>query len=301
MSSSYLSLVNQVLTPFNEVQLDSTTFASATGFHAEVKNNINQAIYDIYTEEDIEWPFLHGSLTITTTAGTADYTRSDSFTNVDWDSFKILRPKVVALTLSQTGGVATFTSSLPHYLVTGDTVLISGATPDDYNGSVQVTVTGSTSFTYTVPVATTSPATGTIVMASLKVFQKRLKFKDVDSYREEGLDEDDANTDPTAYTLPNFVVRKSNNSITFSPVPDRVYQIYYEGFAMPSALSLYDDVSIIPAAFEQVIVDKALHYAYMFRDNIEEAGMAQQRYEHNVNKMRRAFIAVPEYFRAQAY
>lgn len=64
--------------------------------------------------------------------------------------------------------VATLTSTANHGLATNDWVLISGAAPDGYNGIVQVTVTGATTFTYAVAGGLATPATGTIIFRPVK-------------------------------------------------------------------------------------------------------------------------------------
>jgi hypothetical protein len=65
-----------------------------------------------------------------------------------------------SLTLS--GSTATATTPSDHGLSTGDSVPISGADQDEYNGTFEVTVTGATTFTYEVEGTPASPATGTI-------------------------------------------------------------------------------------------------------------------------------------------
>jgi NADPH:quinone reductase-like Zn-dependent oxidoreductase len=65
------------------------------------------------------------------------------------------RAKISAL--SQAAGTATATTSGAHGFVTGDTVMIMGAGDYRYNLKTSVTVTGSTTFTYAVNVATASP------------------------------------------------------------------------------------------------------------------------------------------------
>jgi head-tail adaptor len=67
---------------------------------------------------------------------------------------------VSSLTLS--GVTATAVTSAPHGFISTDYVTIAGAVPAGYNGRRQVTVTGPSSFTFTVPGAPSSPATGTI-------------------------------------------------------------------------------------------------------------------------------------------
>jgi hypothetical protein len=68
--------------------------------------------------------------------------------------------------LTRSGGTATLTTSTPHGFVTGQKVVISGATQSDYNGAFTVTVTGATTFTYTVANSPATPATGTILVAA---------------------------------------------------------------------------------------------------------------------------------------
>ena len=54
---------------------------------------------------------------------------------------------------------ATVTTSVAHGLVTGNTITVSGATPSEYNGTYRITVTGTTTFTYTMASAPAGNAT----------------------------------------------------------------------------------------------------------------------------------------------
>lgn len=65
----------------------------------------------------------------------------------------------LALTsITQAAGTATATTTAAHGLTTGDWVFITDVTPLGYAGIVQVTVTGGTTFTYTVASGLASPA-----------------------------------------------------------------------------------------------------------------------------------------------
>lgn len=65
--------------------------------------------------------------------------------------------------LTQTGGIATATTSTAHGLEANDYVVIAGANQSGYNGTVRVlTVPTTVTFTYSVDSSTVSPATGTI-------------------------------------------------------------------------------------------------------------------------------------------
>lgn len=68
-------------------------------------------------------------------------------------------------TLTQASGTATLTSTSPHGLATNDYVVIRGANNEGYNRQAQITVTGASTFTYTVPTAEPSPAGGTPVFS----------------------------------------------------------------------------------------------------------------------------------------
>jgi hypothetical protein len=57
---------------------------------------------------------------------------------------------------------ATVTTTAAHGFTTGQSVTISGAVQTEYNGTYVITVTGLTTFTYTVAGAPATPATGTI-------------------------------------------------------------------------------------------------------------------------------------------
>jgi hypothetical protein len=79
-----------------------------------------------------------------------------------------LADSIAVTSITQAAGTATLTAAANHNLATGDYVDIRGATQNGYNGIVQVTVTGATTFTYTVDGGTASPATGTITIMEVK-------------------------------------------------------------------------------------------------------------------------------------
>lgn len=74
--------------------------------------------------------------------------------------FKTLSQSSIDITREDS--TATVTYSRPHGFLTGDTVRITGADQEDYNGSFEVTVIDEDIFTYEVSGAPATPATGTI-------------------------------------------------------------------------------------------------------------------------------------------
>ena len=112
--------------------------------------------------------------------------------------------KIATTTTSQTissitrGGTGNLTATLvtaaPHNLITGNRVTISGATPTQFNGTYVITVTNSTTFTYTMASAPSGNATvmGTYTtigitgvdssrFINVNLFKNRLYFTEKDS------------------------------------------------------------------------------------------------------------------------
>ena len=72
--------------------------------------------------------------------------------------------------INRSGATATVVTPAAHNLQTGDRITISGATQTEYNGEFQVTVTNATTFTYAVTGTPVSPATGTPVINTSRVY-----------------------------------------------------------------------------------------------------------------------------------
>jgi hypothetical protein len=71
--------------------------------------------------------------------------------------------RVGIASITRSGSTATVTTDANHNLITGNVIRITGADQADYNGTFEVTVTGDTTFTYSVANSPTTPATGTMV------------------------------------------------------------------------------------------------------------------------------------------
>jgi len=90
---------------------------------------------------------------------------------------------------------ATLTTASAHNLVTGNTITVAGAIPAEFNGTYRITVTGATTFTYTMATAPSGDATtvGTYTIdyyilglnsnlfATVNLFKERLYFVEKNS------------------------------------------------------------------------------------------------------------------------
>jgi hypothetical protein len=103
---------------------------------------------------------------------------------------------ISSITRGGTGNLtATLTTAVAHGLVTGNTVTVAGAIPVEFNGAYRITVTGPTTFTYTMATAPSGNAStvGTYTVkyfvtglnstrfANINLFKERLYFVEKDS------------------------------------------------------------------------------------------------------------------------
>lgn len=88
MAYDFLSLVNDVNKRLNEVELTSSTFASAVGYYAQAKDAVNSAIRHINFDQ-FQWPFNHVTRTETLTADVTRYAFPNDLKTVDMNTFRI--------------------------------------------------------------------------------------------------------------------------------------------------------------------------------------------------------------------
>ena len=202
MSETYLNLCNDLLRELNEVTLSSSTFSSAIGVQAHVKDSINRAYLDIVNEEP-QWPFLatalsgatdpmYGNVYVETVAGTRWYLlKSDSssittdYGSIDYDNFLIT-------TVGVSGESAPFTIRNLRFTTTEE-------------------------------------------------------WKD---YFRISQNQDDADTQN--YGVPDRVIKSPDNrKFGLSPIPDKVYRIWFYAYNLPTELSAHGDQLVFPKVYKK--------------------------------------------------
>lgn len=89
---------------------------------------------------------------------------------------------------------------------------------------------------------------------------------------------------------PRYVYEAQGFGFGLSPSPDEAYEVTFEYFLYPTRLVDYDDTSAIPPAYDEAIIQGALYHFYMFRDNSEQANMAEKQFNVWINRMRTSMI-----------
>jgi len=90
--------------------------------------------------------------------------------------------------------------------------------------------------------------------------------------------------------VPMFIAKAKNSDFVLAPKPDQDYTLELEYFIVPADLNLYDDVPTVPESFKHVIIDGAMYHCYMFRDNVQSATVAKQKFDEGIEAMRSLLV-----------
>lgn len=104
-------------------------------------------------------------------------------------------------------------------------------------------------------------------------------------------------SDTSIQGVPQFVFRTPSQQYGIYPPPSAAFEVVYEYYRLPVDLLKYSDVPSMPEQFRSVIVDGAMHYAYFFRGNSQDASLHMQKFEDGIKNMRSIYINRYEYLR----
>jgi len=90
----------------------------------------------------------------------------------------------------------------------------------------------------------------------------------------------------TGLDTPIQVFQTYGSTFGVTPVPDAAYEVEYTYWSIPSTLTLYNDVSVIPDRFSHTVIDGAMMYMMQFRSNAQSAQMHQEAFEEGIKAMR---------------
>ena len=82
--------------------------------------------------------------------------------------------------------------------------------------------------------------------------------------------------------------------------PDKAYEYVYEYYRLPVDLLNTTDVPTVPEQFRYIIVNGAMHFAYMFRGETQESQVTQQRFMEEIKSMRSLYVNRYDYLRSTA-
>jgi hypothetical protein len=124
----------------------------------------------------------------------------------------------------------------------------------------------------------------------------KLKILAYEEYLENSVD-DEYNTADSIRSLPRSIFRTPDRKFGLQPIPDKAYSLVYEYYKLPVDLVAGTDTPSLPEQFRYVIVDGAMHYAYFFRGNTQDATLHMQKFEDGIKDMRSLYINRYDYIR----
>jgi hypothetical protein len=90
--------------------------------------------------------------------------------------------------------------------------------------------------------------------------------------------------------LPTYVFHGASQEWGVSYKPDKAYVVDYEYIKQPAELVNAADVSVVPDAYKYVVLFGAEYYVHMFRDNMESASRAEEKFKKGIKDMRKVLI-----------
>lgn len=168
--------------------------------------------------------------------------------------------------------------------------------PFTHSTQTQTLVAGQTR--YTIPADTQSVDYDTFRISkddTLGVSGITLRILDYKEYTQKYIDQE---TTSDVGAVPIYVFRTPDNNYGLYPYPDKAYELKYEYFQKPTALSAHGDVPTIPEQFRQVIVDGATAYAYQYRGEAQQYGINFARFEDGIKQMQTLLINRADYVRS---
>lgn len=121
-----------------------------------------------------------------------------------------------------------------------------------------------------------------------------LKKMDYEEYLAKHVD-DEYNDSPAIRTLPTHIIKAPGNQYIVYPSPDKEYEILFEMYTLPVDLILHSDVPSVPEAYRHIIVDGAMYYVQIFRNDNQSAQMSLGKFNEGVKNMRSIWINRFEY------
>jgi len=121
-----------------------------------------------------------------------------------------------------------------------------------------------------------------------------LKKMDYEEYLSKHVD-DEYNDSPSIRTLPTHIIKAPGNQYIVYPSPDKEYEILFEMYTLPVDLILHSDVPSVPEAYRHIIIDGAMYYVQIFRNDNQSAQMSLGKFNEGVKNMRSIWINRFEY------
>ena len=134
--------------------------------------------------------------------------------------------------------------------------------------------------------------------ASTPYTSRNLKFITTEEWKDhlrESENIDDADTQ--TYGEPKFIIRSPDaRKFGVSPIPDKVYRVWFFAWDLPTALDAHGDATVFPDVYTPVLMARARYHFHQFKDAPQQAAFALEDYKKGLKQMRSALMnPTPKY------
>ena len=120
-------------------------------------------------------------------------------------------------------------------------------------------------------------------------------LEDWKDFRREAENIDD--TDSQNWGEPNVIFRSPDGrKFGLSPIPKKVYRVWFFAYDLPTALSAHGDTVVFPDVYVPVLIARARYYMHQFKENMQAAAFALDDYKKGLRQMKSNMLSpAPKY------
>lgn len=109
----------------------------------------------------------------------------------------------------------------------------------------------------------------------------------------------DYNTTSSGWGPSSFVMKNTQDQWGVTPPPDQAYQINYTYYPIVTYLVNSTDTPVIPPRYHTMLVEGVMYYIYMFREDLQQGGVAKGKFDKSLGRMRLELIIQPKSMRVR--
>lgn len=117
---------------------------------------------------------------------------------------------------------------------------------------------------------------------------KNLTYSTTEDWKDfRRISENQDEADTQNYGVPSIVIKSPDNrKIGLSPIPDKVYRVWFFAYKLPTELSIYSDQIVFPNIYKPVLIARARYYVYQFKENPQMSSFSLEDYKRGLKLMK---------------
>ena len=117
---------------------------------------------------------------------------------------------------------------------------------------------------------------------------RNLAYCEIEEWRDHyGTTEEVNKYNSESFSTPKRVIHSPDNRrFGVSPIPDKVYRIYFFAWTRPVRLTNFNDPLVLPDQYKPVLLSRTRYYAWQRKENAQQAAIADQEYKEGLKGMR---------------